>query len=72
MYRRVVAGFSRREVAYVPIDDLLCPRAGRCPAVVGGVLTRYDAIHYSATFSRRLVPVIVDRAEQAGIVFERR
>ena len=51
---------------------MLCPHAGRCPAVVGGVLARYDAVHYSATFSRRLVPVVVDRARKAGIEFVRR
>ena len=68
--RRVVRQFGAG-VVYVDIDDLLCPRV-RCPALVGGVLARYDGLHYSATFSRRLVPQIVARAQHQGIEFSRR
>ena len=71
MYRRITAQLGRR-VAYVALDDVLCPRAGRCPAIIGGVLARYDGVHYTATFSRRIVPVIVERAQRAGIAFARR
>jgi hypothetical protein len=59
-------------VVYVSVDDVLCPRDGRCPAVVGGVLARFDGIHYSATFSRRIVPEIIARAQRAGIAFRGR
>jgi hypothetical protein len=71
---QVVRGVVRQfddGVVYVEIDDLLCPRI-RCPAVVGGVLGRYDGLHYTATFSRRLVPRIVSRAQHQGIDFSRR
>ncbi|MGH2840144.1 MAG: acyltransferase family protein, partial [Solirubrobacteraceae bacterium] len=68
IYRRVLPSLGQG-AAYIPLDDVLCPRAGRCRAAVGGVLARYDAIHYSATFSRRIVPVIVERAGRAGISF---
>jgi hypothetical protein len=69
--RRVVRTLGPR-VVYVSIDDVLCPRAGRCPAVVDGVLARYDGLHFSATFSRRVVPLIVARAQHAGISFSAR
>jgi peptidoglycan/LPS O-acetylase OafA/YrhL len=71
IYRRVLPSFGRR-VAHVSIEDVVCPRAGRCPAVIDGVLARYDGIHYTATFSRRIVPVIVARAQRAGAEFSDR
>jgi hypothetical protein len=69
-YRKALTGLGR-SVVYVTIDDLLCPRGGRCPALVDGVIARYDGLHYSAAFSRRLVPLIIARARRAGIAFTR-
>jgi peptidoglycan/LPS O-acetylase OafA/YrhL len=54
-------------VAAVSVDDIVCPDNGRCPAVVDGLLTRYDGIHYTATFSSRVLDAIFSRAERAGI-----
>ena len=68
--RRGLAGLPR--VAYVSLDDILCPEHGRCPAVVGGILARYDGRHFTSRFSRKIVPTIIARAEQAGISFTRR
>jgi peptidoglycan/LPS O-acetylase OafA/YrhL len=56
-------------VAYLSIDDILCPDDGRCPAVVGGQLARYDAVHYTSGFSTKIVPMIISRAERAGVSF---
>lgn len=71
VYGRVLPGLGRT-VAYVTIDDMLCPGGDRCPAVVGGLLARYDQIHYTAAASRLIVPVIIARAERAGIDFSGR
>jgi hypothetical protein len=69
VYRRVSAHFPGK-VADVSIADVLCPR-GRCPAVIDGRVARADTLHFTASFSRRIVPVIVARAERAGIAFTR-
>ena len=71
LVRSVVAGMRGR-AALVSIDDVLCPDGRRCPAVIDGVLARYDQIHYTSAFSRRIVPRIVARAEREGIRFARR
>jgi peptidoglycan/LPS O-acetylase OafA/YrhL len=70
LYRQVIATLGPR-VHYIDVDDVFCPRGGRCPAVLDGVLGRFDQIHYTARFSRRLVPVIISRAEREGVVFRR-
>jgi len=68
LYRQAIAA-SPGKIAYVSVDDLLCPDGGRCPAVIHGVVARYDGVHYTRTFSRIIVPLIVARAERAGISF---
>ena len=68
LYRRAAAQMPRR-VSYVSITDLLCNRGDQCPAVVDGRLARVDGVHYTATFSRRIVPIIVRRAQRAGVTF---
>jgi hypothetical protein len=64
--RRAAQSF-RRNVAVVSVDDLVCRSDGRCPAAIGGVLVRYDGIHYTAAFSRRILDAVFARAAQAGI-----
>ena len=66
--RRAVAQFPGKAF-YVPLDDVLCPARGVCPAVIDGLLARYDGIHETATFSRRIVPMIIARAEREGASF---
>jgi hypothetical protein len=57
------------KVQIVPTADLICTGPhGRCPAAVDGVLIRYDGVHFTARFSRRLVPQLIDRAVQRGLV----
>jgi peptidoglycan/LPS O-acetylase OafA/YrhL len=56
------------KVAYVSVNDILCP-LGPCPAVVAGVLGRFDGVHFTGTFSKLIVPVIIARAQRAGIRF---
>jgi hypothetical protein len=58
-------------VTYVSVNDVLCP-AGQCPAVIDGVLGRFDGVHYTRTFSRTVVKLIVSRAKKAGVSFEDR
>ena len=58
-------------VAYVSVNDILCRDNGRCPALVRGELARYDGVHYTTAFSRRIIPIIVARAKRAGISFDR-
>jgi hypothetical protein len=60
------------QVTLVDVTDVLCPGGLRCPAVIGKTLARYDQVHYTATFSRQLVPVIISRSEKAGVRFTRR
>jgi peptidoglycan/LPS O-acetylase OafA/YrhL len=69
-YRRA-SGYFPGKVTVVSVDDVLCPR-GRCLAVIDGTVARYDTLHYTVPFSRKIVPVIVARAERAGIAFTRR
>ena len=64
---RRAAGRFRRSVVVVTVDDIVCPDNGRCPAGIGGVLVRYDGIHYTATFSRRVLETVFARAKRAGI-----
>jgi hypothetical protein len=56
-------------VVSVSVTDVLCDVSGHCPAKVGGVLARFDGVHYTSEFSRRIVPIIVDRARRAGVSF---
>jgi peptidoglycan/LPS O-acetylase OafA/YrhL len=62
--------FFKGKVAYVSLNDILCP-LGLCPAVVDGTLGRFDGVHFTATFSRIIVPILIARAERAGIRFTR-
>jgi hypothetical protein len=64
-----LASFKGR-VAYVSLNDILCP-LGACPAVVDGTLGRFDSVHFTATFSRIIVPILIGRAERLGIRFTR-
>ena len=68
LYRRAAESMPG-SVTYVSVTDILCPDHGLCPATLGGALPRYDQVHYTATFSRRIVPVIVARARAAGVTF---
>jgi peptidoglycan/LPS O-acetylase OafA/YrhL/O-antigen ligase len=68
--RRAAAG-SRGRVALVSVDDVVCPDAGRCPAMLDGSIVRYDSIHYSDAFSRELVPAVLARARRLGVAFAR-
>jgi hypothetical protein len=63
MLRDVVAARPGQAVT-VSVTDLLCPH-GRCEAVQGGRVVRYDGVHLTAASARRLVPVVVERARAA-------
>jgi peptidoglycan/LPS O-acetylase OafA/YrhL len=66
IYRQIAASMPGR-VAAVSIADLLCTRNGQCPAYVDGELARIDGVHYTASFSRKLVPIILRRAHDLGV-----
>jgi hypothetical protein len=59
-------------VAVVDVDDLACPDNGRCPAVVDGLLTRYDGVHYTGGFSSKVLDVVFQRAAKAGVTLSTR
>jgi peptidoglycan/LPS O-acetylase OafA/YrhL/O-antigen ligase len=61
------AGLHR--VTVVPINNVVCPGSGQCPAMLNGTVVRYDSIHYSEAYSRKLVPVILKRAQRSGLTF---
>jgi hypothetical protein len=47
----------------VSITDVVCP-GGVCGALdggTGGTIIRYDGVHYSIPFSRKLVPILMRR-----------
>jgi hypothetical protein len=69
---RSAAAPLRGRVFVVGVQDLLCPDGRHCPAVVHGTLARYDGLHFTGAYSRRIVPVILARAERAGVGFTRR
>jgi peptidoglycan/LPS O-acetylase OafA/YrhL len=50
--------------AVVSVTDLVCPAGpeGACPAMVDGQVVRYDGLHLTAEWSRRIGPQLVDRA----------
>ena len=53
--------------AVVSVTDLICPggAGGQCPAMVDGQVVRYDGLHLTAKWSRRIGPELVDRAVAA-------
>jgi hypothetical protein len=55
-------------VTTVSITDVLCPRQV-CPPVIDGQLARYDGIHFTGRFSRKITRTITERAEAAGVKF---
>ena len=64
IHRAVAASAGR--AALVSIDDILCPH-GQCVAALNGTLVRYDGIHFTSTYSREIVPEILQRIRRAGI-----
>ena len=71
LYRKAAASMPGH-VFYVAITDVLCPGDGHCPAALNGRLARYDSVHYTATFSRVIAPIIIARARRAGVSFQHR
>jgi hypothetical protein len=67
--RSILPSFGSK-VSYVSIDDILCP-TGRCPATIDGYIARFDSVHFTSQFSRKIVPTIILRAENAGTRFVR-
>jgi peptidoglycan/LPS O-acetylase OafA/YrhL len=53
------------QVSVISISDLVCPNA-TCLPIRDGMLIRYDGQHYTATFSRWLVPRLLDRITAAS------
>jgi peptidoglycan/LPS O-acetylase OafA/YrhL len=52
---------SRPELATtVSLTDVICP-GGACQALSGNMVIRSDGVHYPPYFSRRLVPVLMQR-----------
>jgi hypothetical protein len=49
------------DAAVVSVTDLICPD-GQCPAMVDGHVVRYDGLHLTSAWSRRIGPQLVDRA----------
>jgi hypothetical protein len=47
--------------AVVSVTDLICPD-GECPAMVDGQVVRYDGLHLTSAWSRRIGPALVGRA----------
>jgi hypothetical protein len=66
---RKVASEMPGRVIRVSVTDILCYEHGRCPAKVDGMIARYDGVHYTGTFSRKIVPTIIARAKRAGARF---
>jgi peptidoglycan/LPS O-acetylase OafA/YrhL len=52
---------------FVDVRDTVCPRGPYCPPANGDQLIRYDGVHYTDSFSRRLAPEIIRRAMAAGL-----
>jgi peptidoglycan/LPS O-acetylase OafA/YrhL len=49
------------DAAVVSVTDLICPD-GQCPAMADGHVVRYDGLHLTSAWSRRIGPQLVDRA----------
>jgi hypothetical protein len=56
-----VAAARPEASAVISVTDLVCP-AGSCPAMVDGQVIRYDGLHLTSAWSRRIGPELVDRA----------
>jgi hypothetical protein len=69
--KRAAGRFPRGMVTTVSITDVLCPRQ-LCPPVIDGQLARYDGIHFTGRFSRKIVRIITERAKAAGVTFSAR
>ena len=57
---RSVAADRPKAATTVSIDDLVCP-GGECRPVRGGMLIRYDGVHYTVPFSRYVTPSLLQR-----------
>jgi hypothetical protein len=59
-----VAADRPGDAVVVSVTDLICPveAEGTCPAMVDGQVVRYDGLHLTAAWSRRIGPALVDRA----------
>jgi hypothetical protein len=66
-----VAAHFKHNVFTVSVDDVLCPR-GVCKPVINGTLGRFDGVHYTRPFSLIIVPIILRRAVDAGLVVRHR
>jgi hypothetical protein len=53
-------------VVVVSVKDIICPD-GECLVDLNGTLIRYDGTHFTDRFSRIIGPIIMDRAERAGL-----
>jgi peptidoglycan/LPS O-acetylase OafA/YrhL len=63
IYREAAAEVGEG-VRVVPTADILCTGDdGMCPALLDGVLGRYDTVHYTAEYSRRFVRQLLPRLE---------
>ena len=69
--RQAAGRFPPGMVTTVSITDVLCPRQF-CPPVIDGQLARFDGVHFTGGFSRKIVRIITERAEAAGVKFSAR
>jgi peptidoglycan/LPS O-acetylase OafA/YrhL len=66
--RRVAAGIDNASFI-ISTWTWFCDREGRCPAFVGTRPVRYDFLHLTAAFSRRLGPVVREAFFAVGVAF---
>jgi hypothetical protein len=64
--QRLAVQRAHANAALVSVTDVICP-GGQCVASIGDKLVRYDGVHFTAGYSREIAPVIVRRAEAAGL-----
>jgi hypothetical protein len=66
--RRVIAGIDN--ASFISSSwRWFCSGDGRCPAFVGTLPVRYDFLHLTAAFSRRLGPVVREAFSAVGVTF---
>lgn len=62
-----VADDRPADAAVISVTDLVCP-GGSCRPMVDGQVVRYDGLHLTSAWSRRIGPTLVDRALRAAQV----
>jgi peptidoglycan/LPS O-acetylase OafA/YrhL len=68
-YNDLVRDLAERHpdrLSVISLLTLACPDGTTCPTILGGIVTSYDGVHFTATFSESIAPEIEELIRQSG------